>query len=203
MATKTITQLTATTTANDTGEIPIYDSGTKKITRANFLGLPAWTDLLVPLTQGKVGANSKPDFDYTNIGYLFPQNDTSEALYLIVQFPHQYKIGSDTYPHIHWRQTGANAVTWKMDYKWFNIGDAVPANFTTLTSNALAITYTSGSIHQISSFPAITGSGKGISSMLVVKLYRDDNTTTGDVLAFQFDFHYQVDSFGSSQEFIK
>lgn len=44
----------------------------------------------------------------------------------------------------------------------------------------------------------ISGVGKKISSILKIKLFRTDNTYTGDFLASQFDIHYQIDAFGST-----
>lgn len=50
----------------------------------------------------------------------------------------------------------------------------------------------------------IDGSGiTGVSSILDIKLYRDDNVVTGDVLVKEFDIHYLVDADGSRQEYIK
>ena len=161
-------------------------------------------DLFVPLTSSKVGANAKPDFDETNIGYLFPQNDATEILYLIVQIPHRYKEGSDIYPHIHYKRTAAGKPTFKIAYTWFNTGSATAAPTTVLPLDVEATTYTSGSIHQINkSATAISGTGKTISSLLLIKLYREDNTVTGDVLAYQFDLHFEVDGIGSSTEYTK
>lgn len=164
----------------------------------------AWEDLWVPLTSTALGALSKPDFDYTSIGYLFPQNDATEILYFIVQMPHRWKEGSTIYPHIHWSQSANQAVTWKIDYKWFNTGAAVPGSFTTLTMATNLYTYTSGTIHQkTTNTSGIAGTGKTISSLMLIKLYRNDNTYTGDALAYQFDIHYEVDSFGSNTESVK
>ena len=46
-------------------------------------------------------------------------------------------------------------------------------------------------------------SGYTLSTLILAKLYRDDNTTTGDVTAWDIDFHYEIDTPGSRQEFIK
>lgn len=43
----------------------------------------------------------------------------------------------------------------------------------------------------------------GVSSIMLIKLYRDDNTYTGNAVTYQFDIHYQKDTIGSRQEFIK
>ena len=37
-----------------------------------------WDDFRFPATSSKLGANDKPDFDFTELGFLFPQNDTAE-----------------------------------------------------------------------------------------------------------------------------
>jgi hypothetical protein len=171
-------------------------------------------DILVPFTQAKQGSNSKPDFDFTNVGLLFPQNDALEKIYLVVQIPHSYKLASSIYPHIHWQQTSSSFPIWKMDYKWFNIGDPIPGSFTTIQTNTGVKTYSTGSLHQVSSFGEISGAAnstggglspiaKGISSILLIKLYRDDNVAIGDVLGFQFDIHYEKDTEGSRDEFEK
>jgi hypothetical protein len=163
-----------------------------------------WEDLVMPLTTGKQGALSRPDFDYDNVGYLFPQNDNSEKLYLVMQIPHSYKQETTIYPHLHWLQTTSSNVTWKLDYKWTNIGATVTDNFTTIEMTRTVCTYSSGTLHQISeTLNGIDGTGKTISSILAVKLYRDDNIYTGDALAYQFDIHYESDTLGSRQEFVK
>jgi hypothetical protein len=162
-----------------------------------------FNDMVFSALQSKQGANLKPDFDFTEVGALFPQNDTSEILYIIAQLPHSYKEGSTVYPHVHYRQTSALVPIFKIDYKWFNIGEQIPANFTTLEMDTVAIPYTSGSIQQINNGVSISGIGKKISSIMLIKLYRDDNIVNGDVLTYQFDIHHEIDSFGSKQEYIK
>lgn len=162
----------------------------------------AWEDLRFPLTQTRQGALAKPDFDTTNVGFLFPQNDPTEILSFIAQVPHAWKVGTNLCAHVHWLQSAATPVTWKLDYKVIPIGGAEPASWTTLSGSAGLITYPgSGSIHQLTDLGEIDMSGvSGLSAIIRCKLYRDDNTTTGDVLAFEADFHYQLDSFGSDEE---
>ena len=141
-----------------------------------------WDDLKFPATRIRQGATAKPDFDTTDIGLLFPQNDATEIAYIIGQFPHERKNGSDISPHIHFIQTSASEPVFKIDYRWYKNGDT-PPSFTTLTTNSFVFTYTSGSILQIVSFPDIDGSSiDAISSVIDVMLYRDDNVVTGDVM---------------------
>jgi hypothetical protein len=163
-----------------------------------------WDDLKAPVTAIRQGNTTKPDFDVTNIGLLFPQNDATEIAYIIMQFPHNRKNGTSIRPHIHFIQDAATDPVFKMDYRWYKNGDAVPASFTTATASSFAFTYTSGSILQIVSFPEIDGASiDSVSSIFECKLYRDDNVVTGDVLVKEFDIHYQIDQLGSRDEFVK
>ena len=162
-----------------------------------------WNDLKAPFTSIRRGATSKPDFDYTNLGLLFPSGDTAEVASIIMQFPHDRMDSTDIYPHIHWQQMNSNAVVWKLDYKWFENGAAVPANFTTVAATGSVFTYSSGNMLQISTWDAIDGSSiDSVSSIFLAKLYRDDSVDGGagsnDALAFEFDLHYQVDTPGGS-----
>lgn len=155
-----------------------------------------WDDLRVALTSGRLGANAKPDFDEVNVGYLFPQNDAAEILYLITQLPHDYEEGSSIIPHIHWLQTSASTPTFKIDYMWIDI-EATTTTFTTAEAVTHTKTYVTGAMHQMTEFPTITGTGKTISSIFVCRLYRSDNNVSGDVLAWEFDIHYKKDTLGS------
>jgi len=160
-----------------------------------------WTDLRFPATQSRRGALNKPDFDYTNVGLLFPQNKPSEIIYLIGQMPHGYRPGTPLRPHLHWQQAVATAPTWGFEYKWYNVGDSVPASFTTDTSSSLELPYTSGNMHQISAFSEIDGAGMRESSILLMKVYRTDNAVSGDILVFELDLHYISEKTGTVPEF--
>jgi hypothetical protein len=162
-----------------------------------------WDDLVMPLLAGKQGQTDKPVWDATNGGYLYPQNDTSHILYLNAQLPHRWKFGSAVFPHLHWHQAVNQTPVFKMDYRWSEIGGAVPAGWTTYTMSSKVATYTSGTIHQISYGAALSGTGYTMSSILQIKLYRDDNAYTGNLLATSFDIHYESDTLGSNAEYVK
>ena len=164
----------------------------------------AWEDLRFPATAIRQGATTKPDFDTTNLGLLFPQNDNAEIAYIIAQLHHSYKLESNIHPHIHYVQDEEEEPVFKIDYRWYKNGADPTGGFTTITANTFIFTYTSGSIMQKISFPTISGSGiDTVSSILDIKLYRDDNVVTGDILVKEFDVHYEIDTFGSKTEFTK
>lgn len=147
-------------------------------------------DWKFPLMQTKIGANLKPDWDEVNVGFLFPQNDASEILYAADQSSHKINTEVPMGPHIHWRQTQAGEPVFKIGYKLFDNGDEEPADFTVITSTGNVFPYVSGNISQISSFDDIDISVfDGISTQLILKIWRDDNVYPGDVCARSCDFH--------------
>lgn len=166
-----------------------------------------WDDLSIPLTAGRQGINSKPDFDYTEIGLLFPQNDTDEKAYASRQMSHSKKLDSDIKLHIHYVQTIAAQPTFKVNYRFYNNGSAVPGSWTTISTadgSKGLFSWTTGSILQIATFPAISAPpSEGVSAQLDLIIWREDNDVTGDVLAKYLDIHYEIDAGGSSQEYSK
>lgn len=194
------TALTGSVAANGettmTGDLKM---GGKQITGASY-----WDDLTFPAVPSLRGVNDKPDFSYTQMGLLFPQNDTSEYIIVNVPLPHRWKEGSTIFPHVHIQQIHAGPPVFKMDYRWTNIGDDPGVSWTTYTMSTLAKTYTSGTIHQlVTNATGISGAGKTISSQLQLKLYRDDDVYIGDCCVWEFDIHIECDTLGSRLETTK
>ena len=166
---------------------------------------PKWNDVTFPLTRTYINPpTSRPDYDATNLGLLFPQNIPSEAIDIIIQVPHTWKEGTTIYPHVHVVQSASPQARFRMTYKWYNVGDEVPATWETYDMNTYALPYTGTNMAQvIRGAGGIDGTGKLISSMLKLKLARVDNTYVGDILTDQFDIHMLMDSFGSEEQFDK
>ena len=126
---------------------------------------------------------------------------------MICQFKHKRKLGAVVRPHLHWQQTAATAPVWKIDYKWVLNGAAVPASFTEGVTQAEEVfSWTSGNLAQISKWAELTPpAGDNVGTMLLIKLYREDNLAgaAATELAFEFDIHYQIDSPGSQDEYTK
>ena len=161
-------------------------------------------DYNAPLSNSKPTAGGKPDYDYTNCGYLFPRNDATEILIAQVQLPHGWAEGTDIFPHVHWRQSRNEQAIFKIDYKWYNNGEIEPALWSTYIMDTYAFTYVSGTLSQINyNATGISGVGKSMSSILLVKLYRDDDVYAADALADNFDIHLKLDSIGSAKYYSK
>jgi hypothetical protein len=191
-------------TVASAGGVTVASGDVRLTTGGLFFDGTLWGDIPVPLASAIQTATAKPDFDYTNVGFLFPNNDATETLSFIVNLPPSYKEGASLYPYVQWLQAADQAAVFKIDYKWFNRNAAPPANFTTLALSTYVYTYDEGTLHQVSrASAAISGTGKEIASVLLVKLYRDDAVYTGDATALHFGFHHQIDSIGSEAEYTK
>lgn len=169
-----------------------------------------WDDFAVSASRARQGVAQKPDFDFTNLGLLFPQNDAAEIVYIIAQNSHAKLMNSDISYHVHYIQSVATQPTFCLDYKYYKNGAVVPVGFTTICTSDVGgdkglFTYPgSGSILQIGELPAITPpADETVSSNLDVKFYRNDNDVAGDVLVKYIDFHYQINTSGSRQEYTK
>lgn len=128
-----------------------------------------------------------------------------------VQLPHSYKTGSDIYCHLHWtpgargNEENGNTVGWKVDYSWASIGGNFGDMATLDLSDACDGT---DHKHQMTTDAVISGTGQGISSMLLCNVKRTD-TGTDDTWAtntagnmpklLEIDFHFEVNTLGSRQ----
>jgi hypothetical protein len=179
-----------------------------------------WEDLKVPVNSVKIKNTTDAatwDGFIGDTALLWFQNGKSQDVVFTVQMPHAWKQGTAIMPHVHWT-TGRNGaglapgttrVTWGLEYYWANAGDKFPTTINIITGNT-APTDTDGTIdlreHVITPLgtDGIGASGKTLSSMLVCRLYRSaSDTYSGDAGLLEIDFHYQVDSDGSNQEYTK
>jgi hypothetical protein len=138
--------------------------------------------------------------------YEFAKNDIAS---FTVQIPHSYKTGENIKIHIHWSPgprgaaESGNYVGWKIDYSWANID----GTFGTMATLDLSdVCDGTNHKHQMTPDISITGTGKGISSMLLCNIKRTDTgtddtwagTLTGELpLLLEIDIHYPINTIGS------
>lgn len=204
----------------------LLDCGTDKTLE---LVETVWTDLRVALVAGPSGASNPPawsqfmDDGGGSIGvYAFEFADAVLAnenqLWFVAQLPHLYKQGTDLLAHLHWSPSASGAagefVRWGLEYTWQNV-DGTFGNTTIIYVDAsgASTATTSGDSsltadkHYISKLGTISGSGKNISSMLICRVFRNSSHADDDLaaaaFAFEVDFHYEIDTMGSRQEYSK
>lgn len=183
-----------------------------------------WDDLKVPVNSVKI-RDKKLDVDIdpaywaefigeTGLLWFDDKSSASEqSVTFTMQMPHGWKEGSDIFPHVHWSTLtapGDTRVTWGLEYTWVSVGGKFP-NTTIITGTTVA-TPNTGSIeakeHIITPIGSgIIGTGKTLSSMLVCRLFRNSSASTddfsGSVGLLEIDFHYQIDSDGSNEQYTK
>jgi len=192
----------------------------KEINYLQDSGEGYWDDLRVPLESSKLGGSKDPDFaKVTDNGsgsqgvFAFHfDSTTEEELYFAIQMPHTWKEGTTIHPHIHWlpktNGTAGQRVQWSLEYTVIPIGgDLTTTNITSSTTiHNNDIDLVAGR-HYITGLPAIDMTGCVLSCMILCRIFRDATALgddyTDDAIALEFDVHYQSDSPGSRQEYIK
>lgn len=166
-----------------------------------------WDDVRVAAEATKPGSSAPTWTNITgNVSCFQFANSQANFVEFSCQLPHSYKLGSDIHPHIHWGPEDATSgnVRWLLTYSWADIGEAFSGSTDIGVTGAASGT---ANDHQVAEFSAIDGTGMGISSMLLCKLQRRGSnaldTYTGAANFYEFDFHIEIDSVGSDEEYVK
>jgi len=180
-----------------------------------------WDDLMVFADATSKGGSNPPTMstEFKDNGsasqgvyvWMFASG-TEQEVYFTVQIPHARKADSDLYPHVHWTTvTGTPSgsdVVWGLEYTVVSIGGSF-SNTTIITAGSVigSISISGTGQHLINSFSAIEGTGLGISSVIVCRLFRKvgdaADTFANAVGLLGVDFHYEKDTDGSRSEFTK
>lgn len=139
----------------------------------------------------------------------------SDYALMNVQINHDWQIGSDVHPHIHWFQNQVSIPNWLVQYRWQANGQPKTTAWSNFVLDHSTFSYTSGTILQIEgSTSRITPPiNAGLSDILQLRLIRDTQNTsglfsgvdtyTGLARTLNFDVHYKINSIGSNEEFTK
>ena len=180
-------------------------------------GKYTWDDLRFPAERTKKITGKEPkETAYKGGQILEFETTNNQAVAFNAQMPHAILIGSDLEFHIHYvletNGAGAGAENIKFDftYSWAYIGGDLPAE-TTITAtldvqNLVADKHYLLDIGTVLEANAGVGASQGVSSMLICSLARDNTVADdyGDSVYFlEADFHIQLDSDGSRQEYVK
>lgn len=172
-----------------------------------------WEDLPVPVIMVRVPDDGAPLWVNFNCSQVLAFEDQAladdeEEIYFVMELPHTYKEGTGLEAHVHFVysvNTVGEQVRWGLEYTWANLNGVFPNSSTTYILTEPS--NNDAGYHRVASFPTIDGSGKKICSVLLGRLFRNsshvDDTYTENVYLLAIDAHYRIDSFGSSQEFLK
>ena len=189
-----------------------------------------WTDLRMAASAGKTGASNPPTWAqfmdngsgsvgvYANSFADQAVVGNEEQLWFSAQLPHGYKQGTDIKAHLHWSPAVSGSanqfVKWGLEYTWQSINGTFGTT-TIITSDASSASTatTSGDStltadkHYITALGTISGTGMGLSSILLCRLFRNSSHADDDLaqaaFLFEIDFHYEIDASGSREEYVK
>lgn len=185
-----------------------------------------WDDLRFAAVSTKLGGSKDPTFAvFLTDGEVSPSQGVflywfdkanEKELFFAAQMPHSWKEGTDIEAHVHWvgKSTAAGAgtdVSWGLEYTWANINGTFGNTdiiYGDEQSNGATEIITINK-HYLTELGTITGTDKTLSSMLICRVFRDAAGVGGtddyddDAGLLEIDFHYQVDSFGSKEEYVK
>lgn len=175
-----------------------------------------WDDMLAQAFAANIdNASGRIDYDYVNLGVNFQSNARypNEPMGVPFQMSHRAKMTDNEFRiHIHWLQSQADTPNFMIEYRTYTNGSS-PGAYVQAAWNSNAFSYTSGTILQVTEFVAIPIASCPSSCMLDVIMYRDSNNSSGlfvgadpvgsNVTVKWLDTHYQIDTMGSRQEFIK
>lgn len=170
-----------------------------------------WDDCRLIVSARTVGANpaTLEVFRDGLRAWRFDNGASLKEIFLSAQLPHGYLEGSDIKLHVHLAHIEGSDngnVVWKCEYSWASNLEALPAS-STATSSPVAVLAADQYKPMITPLATITGTGKKISSLLLLRLYRDptdaNDTSTANVYLLEADIHYQSDGVGTVNETAK
>ncbi|MDD5150921.1 MAG: hypothetical protein PHC28_10670 [Flavobacterium sp.] len=173
-----------------------------------------WDDLRVSLDKGSNSASLQYVWGSTGPQiWYFRNNEGLEMMSFVVQIPHSWKEGTVIYPHIHWIPNASRTgnVEWNLDYSWQNYDATTPQVFPTFTTSTVVTTGPFvANTHRITSLTGgsgLDGTGKKISSVLICRIWRNSSNSADtygdDAGLLSLDFHYQIDTVGSREQYVK
>lgn len=173
-------------------------------------------DLRIEPTTRNTGAKAPAFINWIGGLYLYDFDNAAlsseKEIFFTVQLPHTWKEGTAVEPHVHWVNksagTAGQVVRWGLEYSKQNIGGAFAAPTTVYgTTIAGGADITVANSHAITDFDAIDMTGETISTIIVCRLFRNSSdaadTYAGTAGLLYIDWHYEINSMGSRQEYIK
>ena len=170
-----------------------------------------YDDMRIPLTNTRVGGAGKdPAFSkvINNIRAWVFSNGASQNLFFVTQVPHSWKQQGEIHPHIHWMPTttATGFCRWDVEYVVSDINATMQVEPIRAvgTTAAIGVAWK----HYLTDLggPNTVGSNlTGVSGLIAGRIiYRGDVGDHGeDVAGLELDFHYEIDSMGSDEEYTK
>jgi hypothetical protein len=170
-----------------------------------------YDDFVVPVSAIRLGGGNPADEIAYKDGMVISFDDAAdEYAYFVIQLPHRYKEGTDINLHLHWtpKVSGAGAgvenVKWDLTYSACSPTESWPAS--SAGTATVDVQNDSADDHLVDDVATLTGAGFKISEVIICSLKRDTavaNNYGDEAYVVSIDVHYQVNTLGSRQEWVK
>jgi hypothetical protein len=180
----------------------------------NEVGEEQWDDF-VPHFWNVPSGGSSPDLEtmpgFTILSqWAFDGQNTTEILESQFEVMHDFKEGTNIYPHVHWSPSTADAgnVKWFVIYSYAN-GDEEFSEEVTLSviDSADGLGANGRALHHVVEFPPISDPNIKIGAQIRLAIRRvpsdAEDTYSDDAFMHQVGLHYQNDTRGSRSRFVK
>ena len=162
------------------------------------------------LTEGEVEFSSASTYN-SNFSL-------ADSMVANIQLNHDKDLTSAIYPHIHFVQKKNYVPNFLLEYRWQTLGSSQVTAWTKIKCNIPAFTYISGSLNQIAHTSGISVPvGSDISDVVQFRIFRDNTNSSGEFTGIDpyntggnatvgitaFDVHFQIDSYGSTNQYTK
>lgn len=170
----------------------------------------AWEDIQSSLIGRRLSSNQGTvDYDYEENTVNFSQNgeidNINDCIIFSYQHPHKAKQDSSLNLHIHFEQSSNTEYEFTVWYRVQSVGGTKVDTWTEVVVNTTTgnkFQYVSGTLNQICELTSIDMTGAGISAQIQFRMTRTDSN--GGVVPSTFvDAHYEIDTLGSNEEYIK
>lgn len=174
------------------------------IKKAVNSGLEGWRALASSLNAAKVTGASQPDWSVFQDGvyaYEFSAGTMNES-WLTFHVNHDYKLGTDLWPNIHWSTTGTDTgtVRWGMEYT-----SAIGFNQETFAANTTVYMEQAASgtarRHMTVNGAAMSIANLENDALIIMRVFRDaghdNDDLTDTAFGFFIDIHYETDHYST------
>ncbi len=168
-----------------------------------------WDDLRFPASGITLAGLTAPPGTQEDTGLLlFDGVDTNETIAGAAEMPHAWKAATVVKPHVHWSKTtdAAGDVVWFFRYRTWG-KDGLVSAWSSPVAGTDVFTVGADQKQYLATFGDIDMAGLVLSDAIHWQMGRlpgdAGDTYEADALLHFVDFHYQIDSNGSRQEFIK
>jgi hypothetical protein len=179
------------------------------------LSQPVWDDIVVSTASVRLGGASPATEQAYKGGLVASFSSASDNyLYFTLELPHTYKEGTDVLIHFHYvlpvagagGGAGTEQIKFDLSFCPSENGGAFGTPDTSGTTGAIDVNAMAADDLQINSIHTISGTNLKVSDTIICSIKRDvsvANDYANAIYVIEVDAHYQVDTMGSRQEFIK